>query len=62
MQHVNNKISKEWNVAMEEQMEKLREEFAKMSADTENNLTLENTDEVETTETEQEPIESVPTN
>jgi hypothetical protein len=43
-------------------MEKLREEFAKMSADTENNLTLENTDEVETTETEQEPIESVTTN
>jgi len=62
MQHQKNKISKEWNVAMEEQMEKLREEFAKMSADTENNLTLENTDEVETTETEQEPIESVPTN
>jgi hypothetical protein len=54
MQHEKNKISKEWNVAMQEQMEKLREEFAKMSADTENNLTVENTDEVETTNSEEQ--------
>ncbi len=54
MQHEKNKISKEWNVAMQEQMEKLREEFAKMSADTENNLTVENTDEVETTNAEEQ--------
>jgi hypothetical protein len=54
MQHEKNKISKEWNVAMQEQMEKLREEFAKMSAETENNLTVENTDEVETTNAEEQ--------
>ncbi len=54
MQHEKNKISKEWNVAMQEQMEKLREEFAKMSADTENNLTVENTDEVEKTNAEEQ--------
>ena len=54
MQHQKNKISKEWNVAMQEQMEKLREEFAKMSAETENNLTVENTDEVETTNAEEQ--------
>ncbi len=54
IQHEKNKISKEWNVAMQEQMEKLREEFAKMSADTENNLTVENTDEVETTNAEEQ--------
>ncbi len=63
MQHEKNKISKEWNVAMQEQMEKLREEFAKMSADTENNLTVENTDEVETTNAEeQQSTEPVPAN
>jgi hypothetical protein len=54
MQHEKNKISKEWNVAMQEQMDKLREEFAKMSAETENNLTVENTDEVETTNAEEQ--------
>jgi hypothetical protein len=54
IQHEKNKISKEWNVAMQEQMEKLREEFAKMSAETENNLTVENTDEVETTNAEEQ--------
>ena len=54
MQHQKNKISKEWNEAMKEQMDKLREEFAKMSADTENNLTVENTDEVETTNAEEQ--------
>ncbi len=54
IQHEKNKISKEWNVAMQEQMEKLREEFAKMSADTENNLTVENTDEVEKTNAEEQ--------
>ena len=54
MQHEKNKISKEWNVAMQEQMEKLREEFAKMSAETENNITVENTDEVETTNAEEQ--------
>jgi hypothetical protein len=62
IQHEKNKISKEWNIAMQEQMEKLREEFAKMSADTENNLTVENTDEVETTNAEEqqstEPVSS----
>jgi hypothetical protein len=63
MQHEKNKISKEWNVAMQEQMEKLREEFAKMSAETENNLTVENTDEVETTNAEeQQSTEPVPAN
>jgi hypothetical protein len=63
MQHEKNKISKEWNVAMQEQMEKLREEFAKMSAETENNLTVENTDEVETTNAEeQQSTEPVSTN
>ncbi len=63
IQHEKNKISKEWNVAMQEQMEKLREEFAKMSADTENNLTVENTDEVETTNAEeQQSTESVSAN
>ena len=54
IQHEKNKISKEWNEAMKEQMDKLREEFAKMSADTENNLTVENTDEVETTNAEEQ--------
>jgi hypothetical protein len=54
IQHEKNKISKEWNVAMQEQMDKLREEFAKMSAETENNLTVENTDEVETTNAEEQ--------
>jgi hypothetical protein len=39
MQHEKNKISKEWNTAMQEQMDKIREEFAKMSAETENNIT-----------------------
>jgi hypothetical protein len=63
MQHEKNKISKEWNVAMQEQMEKLREEFAKMSAETENNLTVEKTDEVETTNAEeQQSTEPVPAN
>jgi hypothetical protein len=63
IQHEKNKISKEWNVAMQEQMEKLREEFAKMSAETENNLTVENTDEVETTNAEeQQSTEPVPAN
>ena len=63
MQHEKNKISKEWNVALQEQMEKLREEFAKMSAETENNLTVENTDEVETTNAEeQQSTEPVPAN
>jgi hypothetical protein len=63
MQHEKNKISKEWNVAMQEQMDKLREEFAKMSAETENNLTVENTDEVETTNAEeQQSTEPVPAN
>ena len=62
MQHEKNKISKEWNVAMQEQMEKLREEFAKMSAETENNLTVENTDEVETTNEEQQSTEPVSAN
>jgi hypothetical protein len=63
MQHEKNKISKEWNVAMQEQMEKLREEFAKMSAETENNLTVENTDEVETTNAEErKSTEPVPAN
>lgn len=50
VQHQKNKMSKEWNVAMNEQMEKLREEFAKMSAETENNLTTETTDGEITTE------------
>ena len=62
MQHEKNKISKEWNVAMQEQMEKLREEFAKMSAETENNITVENTDEVETTNEEQQSTEPVSAN
>ena len=34
-------ISKQWNEAMTEQMEKLREEFSKMSAETENNVVEE---------------------
>ena len=62
MQHEKNKISKEWNVAMQEQIEKLKENFAKMSAETENNLTVENTDEVETTEAEQQSTEPVSAN
>ena len=58
MQHEKNKISKEWNVAMQEQMEKLKEEFAKMSAETENNITTETTDEATITEEPQsaEPV------
>ena len=58
MQHQKNKISKEWNVAMQEQMEKLKEEFAKMSAETENNITTETTDEATITEEPQsaEPV------
>ena len=62
VQHGKNKISKEWNVAMQEQIEKLKENFAKMSAETENNLTVENTDEVETTEAEQQSTEPVSAN
>ena len=47
MEHEKNKISKEWNAAMQEQLDKMREEFARMSAETENNITTEITDEVE---------------
>ena len=62
MQHQKNKISKEWNDAMKEQMDKLKEEFAKMSAETENNITVENADEVETTNEEQQSTEPVSAN
>jgi hypothetical protein len=47
---------------MKEQMDKLKEEFAKMSAETENNITVENTDEVETTNEEQQSTEPVSAN
>ena len=54
MQHEKNKISKEWNAAMQEQMDKLKEEFARMSAETENNITTETTNEVEETAVEEQ--------
>ena len=58
LKHTQNKISKEWNDAMKGQMDKLREEFAKMSAETENNITTETTDEATITEEPQsaEPV------
>ena len=63
MQHEKKKISKEWNAAMQEQMDKLKEEFARMSAETENNITTETTDEVEeTTVEEQQSTEPVSAN
>ena len=63
MQHDKNKISKEWNAAMQEQLDKMREEFARMSAETENNITTETTDEVEeTTVEEQQSTEPVSAN
>ena len=51
-------ISKQWNEAMTEQMEKLREEFSKMSAETENNV-VEETVLNEVSEDPTEPIGSV---
>jgi hypothetical protein len=51
-------ISKQWNEAMTEQMEKLREEFSKMSAETENNV-VEETVLNEVSEDTTEPIGSV---
>jgi hypothetical protein len=59
LQHTERKISKEWNTAMQEQMEKFREEFAKMSADTENNLVEDATIVDENTNTTTEPVGSV---
>ena len=51
-------ISKQWNEAMTEQMEKLREEFSKMSAETENNV-VEEIVLNEVSEDTTEPIGSV---
>ena len=58
MQHEKNKVSKEWNAAMQEQLDKMKEEFARMSAETENNITTETTDEATITEEPQsaEPV------
>jgi hypothetical protein len=53
-----NAISKQWNAAMEEQMAKLREEFAKMSGNTENNV-IEETTTNEVSEDTTEPVGSV---
>ena len=38
-QHIENKMKKEWNAAFEEQMEKMKEQFASMSGDTMSGLT-----------------------
>lgn len=65
IQHEKNKISKEWNLAFEEQMQKMKEQFASASGmtETEGEVTVENTNEVETTNEErQESTESVSVN
>jgi hypothetical protein len=58
MQQEKNFISKQWNEAMTEQMEKLREKFSKMSAETENNV-VEETVLNEVSEDTAEPVGSV---
>jgi hypothetical protein len=53
-------LKKKWNEAFEKQMEELKEKFAQMSGDTENNLNL---DEVQKTDSEgQESTEPVSAN
>jgi hypothetical protein len=63
IQHEKNKISKEWNLAFEEQMAKMKEQFASMSgmSETEGTITTETEETVlnEVSEDTTEPVGSV---